>query len=108
MPREELYARIDRRVEEMMLMGWQQELRDILDMGYDPLLRPLQTLGYKQIGAHLRDECAAEELIPAIQRETRRFAKRQLTWFRKLPHINWFDVHTGKISDVIDEIIRRL
>ncbi len=91
LPREALYARIEARVDEMLRAGLLDEVRGLLGRGIDPACPAMQGLGYKQLAAYLRGECALSEAIEAVKRETRRFAKRQLTWFRRETRIRWFD-----------------
>jgi len=89
--RQELYRRIDRRVIEMMDSGFLEEVRMLLRMGYGPELKPMQSLGYRQLVLHLVSGLPLEEAVERIQRETRRYAKRQLTWFRGDPEFHWMD-----------------
>lgn len=89
LPREELYARIAARVQEMLAQGWLAEVRHLLKR-YPPQLKPLKALGYRQLVAFLRGELGWEEALERIVRETRRYAKRQLTWFRADGEIHWF------------------
>jgi tRNA dimethylallyltransferase len=89
--RKELYQRIDRRVDEMMEAGFLDEVKKLLDKGYSPALKPLKTLGYRHIISCLRGELSMEESIRQLKRDTRRYAKRQLTWFKADPLIKWFN-----------------
>lgn len=100
--REELYARINQRVLIMMEQGFLEEVRKLLDMGYGPDLKSMQSLGYKQLTEHLRGECSLETAIYRVQRETRRYAKRQMTWFRGDPEFRW--VHAEDQRGVLDII----
>jgi len=88
--RQELYERIDRRVERMMEAGFVAEVRRLLAVGYGPGLKPMQSLGYRQIVSFLRGECSLDSAVSRIQRDTRRYAKRQLTWFRGDLEFRWF------------------
>ncbi len=90
MDRERLYQRIDKRVDEMMRQGLLDEVRNLLLLGYSPSLYSMQSLGYKQITNYLAGQYSLEEAVSEIKRETRRFSKRQYTWFRRDPHIVWF------------------
>lgn len=85
--REELYARINRRVAAMLENGWEEEVRGILAMGYAPQLKPLRSIGYREIAELLLGARERGKLAEDIARRTRHFAKRQITWFRKHPAI---------------------
>lgn len=87
LPREELYARIDRRVELMIEEGLEQEARQVYPFR---ALNALQTVGYKELFAYFDGDCSREEAIALIQRNSRRYAKRQLTWFRRDEEVRWF------------------
>ncbi|MFP5213084.1 MAG: tRNA (adenosine(37)-N6)-dimethylallyltransferase MiaA [Acidobacteriota bacterium] len=89
--REAIYERIDRRVHLMLEQGFIGEVRNLLDMGYGPELNAMQSLGYKQVVQHLRGECSLDEAVYRIQKETRHYAKRQITWFRADPEFKWLD-----------------
>lgn len=91
MPREMLYARIEKRVDMMFDMGLIDEVKGLIDSGCTTELPAMQGLGYKETAAYLCGECTLEEAKETIKRETRRFAKRQLTWFRREERIRWFD-----------------
>lgn len=92
MPREELYQRINRRVSEMIQRGWVAETAGLLQKGYSSDLPSMQALGYRELVAHLKGDLTLSEAVGLIARNTRRFAKRQLTWFRSDPRIYWIDV----------------
>jgi tRNA dimethylallyltransferase len=77
-----LYGRIDRRVEAMLAAGLEEEVRALLARGYGPRLKPMQSIGYSHLTALIAGTVSREECIRTLQRDTRRFAKRQLTWFR--------------------------
>jgi tRNA dimethylallyltransferase len=87
--REALYRRIDRRVEAMMAAGLEEEVRGLLARGYGPELRPMQSIGYSHLAAFIAGAVSREECLRTLQRDTRRFAKRQMTWFRAYPQIVW-------------------
>jgi tRNA dimethylallyltransferase len=87
--RDRLYARIDRRVDMMMEAGLEKEVRDLLDMGLDPKSTAMQAIGYKEIAAALRGECTMGEAVENVKRESRRYAKRQLSWLRRDKSIRW-------------------
>ena len=102
MPRECLYARIEQRVDLMMAQGLLEEAQGIWEKGYDPGLPALQGLGYKQLFAYFAGAYTLEEAVEAIKRETRRFAKRQMTWFRRDGRIHWLDVTAYSASGLLD------
>jgi tRNA dimethylallyltransferase len=106
--RDELYHRIDSRVETMMTSGLLDEVRDLLSKGYSPGLKALQTIGYRQCVLHLRGELSLDEAVALIQRDTRRYAKRQLTWFRKDRSIIWVDYlrESAKIQTLIEDFLQ--
>ena len=84
-----LYARIDRRVDEMMERGLFAEVQSLLDAGLDAECTAMQAIGYKEISACLRGECTEAEAIASIKQNSRRYAKRQLTWLRRDAGIRW-------------------
>ncbi|MGG1661310.1 tRNA (adenosine(37)-N6)-dimethylallyltransferase MiaA [Brevibacillus sp. NRS-1366] len=92
MDRAKLYERINHRVELMIEAGLIEEVRGLLDQGYDPSLVSMQGLGYKELVPYLYGEITLEKAINDIQKRTRHFAKRQLSWFRRMPEIEWFDM----------------
>ena len=84
-----LYARIDRRVDEMLRQGLMEEIGGLLAAGTSPTATSLQAIGYKEPMAALRGEMTMDEAVEAVKRESRRYAKRQLTWFRRNGDIHW-------------------
>ena len=84
-----LYARIDRRVDEMLRQGLMEEIEGLLAAGPPPTATSLQAIGYKEPMAALRGEMTMDEAVEAVKRESRRYAKRQLTWFRRNGDIHW-------------------
>ena len=91
-PRPQLYARINARVQQMLDTGLIDECRQLQELGYAESLYPLRTIGYKEVFAHLRGELSLAEMTALIQKHTRNFAKRQLTWFRNHPFDHWIDL----------------
>ncbi len=90
-PRELLYERIDKRVDEMMAAGLVNEVQKLKDMGYHRGMVSMQGLGYKEILAYLDGEMPLDEAVRILKRDTRHFAKRQLTWFRREPETEWIN-----------------
>jgi tRNA dimethylallyltransferase len=95
LPREELYQRIDERVQAMLNQGWIEEVRRLLKR-YPAGIKPLQALGYRHLVAYLEVLLPLPEAIEQTQKETRRYAKRQLTWFRADPEVRWFHPDQGE------------
>jgi len=87
--RADLYQRIDERVDEMIRQGLREEVLHLLEMGYAPALKAMQCLGYKQIVAHIQGEYDLAEATRRIKRDTKRYAKRQITWFKADAQIHW-------------------
>jgi len=91
-PREELYARINRRVEEQIRQGLVYEVQALMARGLDEDDVAMQGLGYKEIIGYLKGRYSLEEAIRILQRDTRHYARRQLIWFKADPRIQWLDV----------------
>jgi tRNA dimethylallyltransferase len=89
-PRDDLYARLDKRFASMIENGLLDEVRQILASGVSPAAKPFESLGYKQALAVVREEISLDDAIESAQMETRRYAKRQMTWFRREPSVTWF------------------
>ncbi len=100
-----LYNNIEKRVDEMMKAGLVNEVKNILKKGYNKNLNSLNTVGYKEIISYLGNEISLERAIELIKRNTRRYAKRQMTWFNKDQRIIWYDV---KKPDDLDNICKQL
>jgi len=104
--RKRLYERIDSRVEKMLAAGFVDEVKNLLSRGYDDRLKSLQTVGYKEVFAFLREEIAIDRMAELMKQNTRRFAKRQLTWFRKDERIRWFDIEKeDEIPQIAEEVL---
>ncbi len=86
-----LYDAIDRRFDAMVAAGFIDEVRGLLAQGCSPEAPPLKTIGYRQIAAFVRGELTLDEAIALAKRDSRRLAKRQMTWFRRDPEIHWLD-----------------
>jgi tRNA dimethylallyltransferase len=89
-PRQQLYARINERVEEMIRRGFVAEVQSLIAR-YPRECHAFKAIGYRQIAAHLEGQASLEQTIADIQRESRRYAKRQMTWFRADPEIVWLE-----------------
>ncbi len=104
--RNKLYERIDRRVDEMMKRGLEAEVRALLARGIDPKTTAMQAIGYKEMAAALRGECTVDEAVEEIKQSSRRYAKRQLTWFRRNDQIRW--IYMDEAKDPLAAALRLL
>ena len=91
-PKETLYRRIEERIDWQLAHGMVEETRSLLGRGYGRELGSMKGLGYRQIGSYLANECEYAEMVRQFKRDTRRFAKRQLTWFRREPGVAWLSI----------------
>lgn len=99
MDRRQLYTRIDRRVDLMVEAGLVDEVTNLLKMGYTAQLKSMQSIGYRHMVEFLEGKLPWEECIRTLQRDTRRFAKRQFTWFGADQQIQWFE--PGQLNEII-------
>lgn len=100
-----LYANIEKRVDEMIKSGLVEEVKNILSLGYSKNINSLNTVGYKEIISYLENEITLERTIELIKRNTRRYAKRQMTWFRKTENINWLTCDENTSSEQLASLI---
>lgn len=105
MDRTQLYERINDRVDLMVQNGLIEEIQALIGQGVPLDAQAFQAIGYKEIIPFLQGECSKEEAIDLLKRNTRRFAKRQLTWFRRINEITWFDLTDIAQEDAIHERI---
>lgn len=103
--RQRLYDRINRRVDEMFEQGFLDEVKHILDMGYSLHDPGLNTVGYKEAIAYLNDELSKERMIKDMKTQTRRYAKRQLTYFRRWDFVHWLDLDEHDVDLATNQII---
>lgn len=87
--RDVLYRRIDARVQGMIASGWIDEVRDLMEGGVPREAKPFQFIGYAELREHVEGHLRLETAVESIQQSTRRYAKRQITWFRKEPGVQW-------------------
>ncbi|MDA8429648.1 MAG: tRNA (adenosine(37)-N6)-dimethylallyltransferase MiaA [Geobacteraceae bacterium] len=99
-----LYDRIDQRVDRMIEDGLLQEVQQLLNAGYGPASKAMRAIGYKQMTAHLSGESTLEEAIRLIKRDTRHYAKRQLTWFNADKDILWLE-YPAKFDTILQNAI---
>ena len=103
--REHLYKRIDKRVDIMMENGLIEEVKNLLNMGYTKDMISMQGIGYKEIIKYLDGEYELDEAIEIIKRDSRRYAKRQLTWFRRYDDAKWFNLDEYNDSEILKQDI---
>jgi tRNA dimethylallyltransferase len=104
-PREELYQRIDQRVDNMLDAGLVQEVRSLLEKGYSPELSSLSAIGYKQITSYLLGRCSLDEAVRQIKSKTRKYVRQQANWFQQNdPEISWFSASNDPFQEICEEI----
>ena len=103
--RKELYPRIERRVDQMIVDGLEAEVRRLFDQGYADTLPSMQGLGYKHFMDFFHGRSSREDAVALLKRDTKRYAKRQFTWFRREPEAAWVDI-TGLTRP--EEIVARI
>ena len=110
-PRDRLYDRINCRVDRMLEAGLLDEVQALLDRGYADHIDRVRSLGYREMAAYLRGDVPLDEATELMKRNTRRYAKRQLTWFRADPRIHWLPPQSRTApelaEDVVAEVLRR-
>lgn len=108
--RSKLYERIDKRVEKMLTQGLVTEVENLKNMGCTRDMVSMQGLGYKEILDYLNGNCSLEEAVYLIKRDTRHFAKRQLTWFRREKEVTWINIQEFEYNSqkILDYMIKML
>lgn len=108
--REHLYKKIEQRIDAMLAEGLVDEVKGLLDRGYTKDLVSMQGLGYKEIVAYLEGSISLDEAVYILKRDTRHFAKRQLTWFRREKEVTFIDKAMADYDDniILDEMLRVL
>lgn len=107
--REVLYRRIEKRIDTMIEQGLIEEVQGLLDYGCQPDMVSMQGLGYKEIISYLNGECSLEEAVYILKRDTRHFAKRQLTWFRREKEVTWIDrTSFSSEEEMLEYMLNRL
>ena len=107
-PRALLYERIDLRVGIMLETGLEKEIRDLLSSGISPNCTAMQAIGYKEFVAALDGQCTMEEAADEVRKASRRYAKRQLTWFRRNEKMHWLTRHEGETGNEILQRARQI
>ncbi len=108
LPRDDLYKRIDERYDMMIKNGLVDEIKNILNMGFKSDCYGLRTIGYKEIVKYLNGDWDLKTAIEKAKRHTRNFAKRQLTWFKKIPDVNWYNPDDLVIGDNLINLVKTL
>ncbi len=108
--RNRLYRYIEQRVDKMMADGLLDEVRGLFERGFNTELNSMRGLGYKEIVAYLTGKLTIEQAVEILKRNTRRFAKRQLTWFRRDARIKWYNIdeYYGGHEDIAGEITKNI
>lgn len=108
-PKEVLYRRIEERIDWQLAHGMVEETRSLLDRGYARHLGAMKGLGYRQVSAYLAGEYGYDEMVRRFKRDTRHFAKRQMTWFRKEPGIVWVSIEEEEpLERTADRVMERI
>jgi tRNA dimethylallyltransferase len=107
-PRPELYARIDARVDAMLAAGWLEEVTGLLARGLDPSLPSLSATGYRELVAVVQGRLALAEAIARIKYQTHAFARRQYTWLRRDPRLEWYSLGPDLKPTIVDRVARYL
>ncbi len=105
MDREKLYERIELRIDLMLEQGLLEEVKGLLDRGYTPDLVSMQGIGYKEFIPYFNGECTLEEAVTQLKTNTRRFAKRQLTWFRRQIDGIWIDLSKATGEEALEDVL---
>ncbi|MFB6372862.1 MAG: tRNA (adenosine(37)-N6)-dimethylallyltransferase MiaA [Bradymonadaceae bacterium] len=107
-PRHEIHERINRRFDQMMDEGLLEEYESLIERGHDPDLKPLQALGYRQMGQHLFDDLPLEEAVREAKTRTRRYAKRQISWLRSEPSLQWAMAPVAENGELPERVVADL
>lgn len=108
MDREVLYQRVNARVDRMREEGLIEEVSGLMDAGFEDALTSRQAIGYKEIIDALHGQCSMDEAFSQIKQATRRYAKRQMTWFRREKRIQWLDVTDASREDIVEQAVEAL
>ena len=109
MERSALYERINKRVDIMLEQGLEQEVRSLLERGVSPDCQSMQSIGYRQMVWYLNGSMDYEQAVEKLKQATRNFAKRQITWYKKMPYIKWIELEaTPNYTNVVERICEML
>ena len=102
--REILYNRINKRVDLMMQMGFVDEVKSLLENGADTNWQSMKAIGYREIASYLQGNMDLDTAVYEMKKATRHFAKRQFTWYRKMPYITWYDIDNISSEDLLKNV----
>ena len=108
MNRQKLYARINYRVDVMLKGGLIDEVLRLKNSGLDDSYNAMKGIGYKEVLLYLENRCDYETMVKMIKQNSRNYAKRQLTWFRRYAEINWFDVDDYSKKEILSRKIKEI
>ena len=103
-----LYERIEKRVDAMIAAGLEEEVRRLLAGGVPQSARAMQGIGYKEMAAYIDGEVSLAEAVANIKKATRHFAKRQFTWYRKMPYIHWLDIDAIRFEELAETVLKTI
>lgn len=103
-----LYERIEKRVDAMIDAGLEDEVRRLLAGGVSRTARAMQGIGYKEMAAYIDGKSSLAETVENIKKATRHFAKRQFTWYRKMPYIRWFNVDAVPFEELVESVLETI
>ncbi len=106
MDKEKLYRRIEKRVDLMIESGFLDEVKNLLKIGYSPDLKSMKSIGYRHMALYISGDITWDEAVRTMKRDTRRYAKRQFTWFKADEEIFWYE--PGRIDEISDHVLRFL
>jgi len=105
LPRSKLYANVDQRIEEMFKIGLIEEVKNLLQQGYDDTLPSMSAIGYREVAQFLKGEISIDEVKTLMRRNTRKFIRRQANWFKPDdPSIHWYSVEEDPLDKIVKEI----
>ena len=103
-----LYERIEKRVDAMISAGLEEEVRRLMTRGVSRNARAMQGIGYKEMAAYIEGELSLEDAVSDIKKATRHFAKRQFTWYRKMPYIHWLDIDAIPFEELVETALETI
>ena len=104
--RQLLYNRIEKRIDMMIEEGLESEVRQLLLSGVPRNARAMQGIGYKEMASYIAGEQNYAETVETIKKATRHFAKRQFTWYRKMPYIHWIEIDQRQFEEIVEESMK--